>query len=107
MPSDMLHADNNKQFQQDRVAELRSLARGYRDANNKIVSELWDIEQRLVKPIDAKDKTELMTEKENLNSQLKKEKYLEKLNELLEEIKNLEISLYGASDIGKHSPYIL
>lgn len=91
----------------ERVRELRALARSYRDANNELVKKIWDAEQKLVLPNSETDKASLMKIIEKSSKQLEEKGYIEKIHHLLEEIRALEIELYGHSDIGGNSPYKL
>ena len=90
-----------------RIEQLRTIARSYIEANNKLVRQIWDLEQQIVQNNDAEMIERLTEEKNTISSLIMVEEYRTKIGELLEEIKTLEMSLKGYSDVGNNSPYRL
>ena len=99
---------NKPDAQQTQIEELRALARSLRDANNALVSQLWDVDMQLTQlKDDAEEEKEMLSEKkQELENQIKDAGYQEKYQTLLKQIQALEISIYGHSDIG-NSPFVL
>ncbi len=90
-----------------KILQLRAEARNYRDENNQLVAKLWDINLKLEQIKDEKEKEMLIKAKSDLTSQIKNNDYDHKFTQLLEEIKTLELNLYGHSDVGGNSPFVL
>ena len=90
-----------------RVIELRAMAHGYQDINNKLVGELWDIEQKLVQLKGEEGRSALIRVKTELSNQIETGGYVKKIEALCEEIKTLEMALYGFSELDSSSPYQL
>jgi hypothetical protein len=87
------------------IIEMRKQARQYIEENKKLVSRLWEIDLKLETP-SLVDKAALIEEKADLSRQLRETNYPKKIDDLLEEIKALELEVDGHSDIGS-SPYRL
>lgn len=85
---------------------LREQARKLLSKNNEVVEKIWNIDLAMTKPQDAEYKSTLMKQREVLLQELKIENYKGNINDLLEEIKNLELETHGHSDIGL-SPFNL
>ena len=97
----------NKYQQENKIEELRQLARTYIDENNKLITELWDIDLKIAQIKSDENNVVLFAEKDEINNKIKLTNYEEKINNILEKIKTLEIASYGYSNIGSNSPYQL
>lgn len=104
---DTTSSEQEKHSAKAQIAAMRAQARDYRDRNNALVDQIWDLEQKIVQLGDDKSRERLIKEKEAISSQIDEAGYIPKLNALLDEIKALEISVYGHSDVGGDSPYQL
>ena len=93
----------NTQTENYKINELRALARDLRDRNNKLVNQIWEIDLKLVE----NDSDELRAKRTELTEQLRKEGFEQKFKDTIEEIKALETALYGHSNVGGPSPYVL
>lgn len=100
-PADIKGSRNAK------VQALRAEAREYRKLNNDLVEQIYTIDREIASIKDEPDKERLIKEKEQLSHQLEQENYIEKLDQLLKEIRELEIALIGRSDVGGSTPYTL
>lgn len=89
------------------ISALRTLAKKYIAANNDLVNQVWDKDLSLTNSTDIKQREILRNSINQLTQQIAKENYLEIIDFLLKEIRKLEISLYGSSDVGNSSPYKL
>lgn len=90
------------------ILKLRQQARELSAENNKLVHQLWDVEQQLTKKnLSATQRTELIELKSGIDEKIAQEHYIERINKLLEQIEKLEIRLYGHSEVNKNSPYDL
>lgn len=102
--SDILHEDTSDP-QHAHIIEMRKQARLYIEENKKLVRRLWEINLKLEAPSQV-GKSLLIKEKADLSRQLIDANYPKKIDDLLEEIKVLELAVDGHSDIGS-SPYRL
>jgi len=92
----------------EEIKLLRGTARALREENNKVVHELWDISFKLKNdksPLAPEERASLLKSQKELAD--KSEKYIQQLNDLREQIKQMEIKLYGVSEINSNSPYEL
>lgn len=98
---------SNRPLKIKEIEEQRLLANKLLKLNNDLVQKLWNINLELgkVKPIDEIKALELR--KTELEQQLKTEDYSNKIDELTKVIHDLEIEVYGATDVGNSSPYKL
>jgi len=98
----------SKEEKELQIKALRELARGYRDANNALVTQLWDIDYQLMTLTSDKDAKKILCEtKEKITAEIEEKKFDRLFQASLDKIKALEIELYGHSDIGSSSPYVL
>ena len=88
----------------EHIKKLRDVACQYRDKNNALVNQIWALEMRLGNPQPGDDSDALMKEKAELSAQIAVEAYAEKVQDLIQEIKRLEIALYGHSEVDSDSP---
>lgn len=93
----------NTQPDDNTIKQLRALARTYRDRNNELVGQIWELDRKLVENSDEK----LIAKRAEITEQLINEDVEQKLKDIINEIKTLEIALYGHSDVGGPSPYVL
>ena len=93
---------------QEQIKQLRVKARTYRDAHNDLVSTLWDIDQKLIRNgISKQEQIDLKRKKEDTNLNITNKGYINKYHELINEIEQKEIELYGHSDIKSDSRHSL
>ena len=101
-PEDQRHVAN------EQIQQLRLMARRYRDMNNTLVQQYWDLEQALLKDdVSPEQKVVMQNEKEQINNTIQQEGYLNKIETLLAEIEKQEIALNGYSEVNSNSPYQL
>ncbi len=100
-PEDEIDADHQH------IRDLRNEARALREEHNVLVHQVWDIDDRISKSKDTANIELLEKEKAALLTKIEASGNVEKVKELVEEIKALEIAVDGHSDINDHSPYIL
>lgn len=91
----------------EQIEKMRAEARSCIEANNTIVDQIWDIDFQLQQPMAEQKKQDLQSKRDRMLHKRATEDYENKINSLLEKIKNLEINLYGHSEIGSKSPYQL
>lgn len=89
------------------IQQLRSLARQLMNANNPVVTALWEIDIEMAQPGKKSNEAELLANKAKLERQLAEEKYAQRIDDVLEQIKALEISCLGHSELESNSPYCL
>jgi hypothetical protein len=89
------------------IQALREKARKLQDAYNEQVRAIWHIKLALLKKPSEKEVQRLTKKEKALTKALEKKHSLEKLNDLLDEIKAKEIALCGYSSVGGSSPYNL
>ena len=92
---------------EEQIKELRALARFYQEENNDLVAEIWDLDLKLADTKPGDLSTDLVQKKTELNQQLLAADYPAKIEALKKAIYDLEMDLYGASDLGGDSPYEL
>lgn len=91
-----------------RVQAMRAEARELRDKNNSLVRQIWDLETELRTPGLSNEQKDLLSKtKKTISNEILNEKYIDRVNALLNEIEHLEIALYGRSDVRSDSPSIL
>lgn len=92
----------SKEEKVSEIKVLRENARKLRDEINKMVEKVWHIEDKL----QATDKDDdLLKRKQLLQSDIEKQNIV--LDDHLNRIIELEVDLYGHSDVGSNSPYVL
>jgi hypothetical protein len=92
---------------QEEIKQLKALAHQYIADNNKLVAKIWDIDYMLLKNNTMNKINSLNEEKNKINEKIKSENYEEKIKNTLNRIKDIEIEIFGHSDIGSNSPYQL
>jgi paraquat-inducible protein B len=99
-----MHSEGTDAF----IADLRKQARELQAENNRWVEKLLDTKQQLKQPtLTAEQLTTLLAAQKTINAHLLEANYPSKITALLEQIKTLEIDLYGSSDLSRNSPFIL
>ncbi|HRD71354.1 MAG TPA: hypothetical protein PK657_14570 [Legionella sp.] len=83
------------------INDLKKLARTYIESHNELVKKKWQLEIALTNNFSP-DKER---EKQLIDQAIYDSNYENKINELLNELKKLEIKLYGKSDICGTKPY--
>lgn len=91
-----------------RISEMRQEARALQEKNNNLAKKIWDIEFELTnQALDSEHRTQLTELKDTITKELNDEDYIGQINALLEKVQELEVDLYGHSEINGSSPYIL
>ncbi len=99
--------NTRKQIDLEDIKALRTEARGLRDANNRLVKEVWNIDRELRKAHSEEEKNTLLDAKMKLSKEIKDGDYAQKIKDLVNKIQEYEITLYGHSDINNGKPYRL
>ncbi|WP_133136540.1 hypothetical protein [Legionella rowbothamii] len=110
MSNDKLHGLYGKSGKinpdEEQIKALRSNLRALNDENNNIVKQIWDIAFKLNNPqMTEEQRSKLMTLNERLNQQIIDGDYINRIDEVKQQIIDLETELYGFSDLTGNSPY--
>ncbi|WP_058533281.1 hypothetical protein [Legionella saoudiensis] len=91
---------------EEQVTVLRSKLKALIEENNNITKQIWDIDFQLNNAeLSETQRAELMALSEELNKQISKGDYAHRIDEFKQQIIDLEMELYGHSDLDSNSPY--
>ncbi len=72
--------------------------------NNALVEEIWQIDEELKHQNDPQKVEQLKLEKSKLNEKVDEAGYMDKIQVLKQSIYELEMQVYGKSEVLWHSP---
>lgn len=97
----------NRQTNVNNIEKQRAVLKELLDANNKLVQEIWKIDRQLAKIKPGEEAEVLVQRKNGLEQQRNIENYPKKIEAQTKKVHDIEVETYGASDVGKSSPYRL